>query len=337
MLMNQVTYWKFGIGHSEFIWGFGFRALELRQTFLQLHCPPLLTTLPRPMKAQRRHDLKTNALAHVLEDFPGFMREYGSRILLGVILCALVVVLIINWSRGKSERDTRSREAIATARQDLNQINSGMAQVIFSGYPSATIADLRDNAVKRISDSINRALESDDPKVKAEAEVIRGDLNYLLASLPPLPGSETRPSLNGDLSPDELRKNARDAYLKVLGAPLNQEHASVRNARFGLASIAEDMSEWDQAKKYYQQNIDDPAVAAPFKELARDRLDRLPTLQKPILLGRPPVTTMPLIPEGPFGPFLPQTSTSQPANTEPSTMPSTMPSPATQPATTQAQ
>src|SRR5258706_2458213 len=67
------------------------------------------------MKAERRHDLKTNSLAMALADFPTFMRVYGSRIVLGVLIVGLAGLLIYNYTTGKSTQDIQSREALASA------------------------------------------------------------------------------------------------------------------------------------------------------------------------------------------------------------------------------
>lgn len=280
------------------------------------------------MKSERRHDLKTNNLALVMADFPGFMREYGSRILLVVLICALAIVLIFNWTRGRSEQDIRARESLTNARQSLNSVHR-LIQIVASAQPwnmppSDAIAAERDKRVKDANDQITAALESGDPNVKADAYVIRGDLNMALAMIPALPGSATQPGLNGRKGHDELIRGAEEAYTEVLKGPLNQNESAVRNARFGLGAIAEDEHMWDKARQCYQIIIDTPSVGAPFKDLARQRLDAVATLEKPLMLGsRVPASEIPG--EGATSQPSTESSATNPATTEPTTLPTTVP------------
>src|SRR5436853_7033455 len=74
------------------------RAIYLadRHTGHSLRPLAYLTTLPRPMKAERRHQLQENSLVHALEAAPFFFRRYGTQILLGLLVIILVIVLIRN-------------------------------------------------------------------------------------------------------------------------------------------------------------------------------------------------------------------------------------------------
>ena len=280
------------------------------------------------MKSERRHDLKTNNLALIMADFPGFMREYGSRILLVVLICALAIVLIFNWTRGRSEQDVKSREALSNARQSLSELRHGIERVASAqpwNMPSSdAVATFRDTVVKQANEQITAALESGDPNVKADAQVVRGDLDMALAMIPALPGSATRPSLNGSKSHDDLIRTAEQAYSEVLKSPLNQNETAVRNARFGLGAIAEDQQQWDKARQDYQAIIDNPNTPGPFKELAHQRLDALATLEKPLMLGSRTPTTEPTG-EGATSQPTTESSTTNPAMTVPTTLPATVP------------
>jgi hypothetical protein len=154
------------------------------------------------------------------------------------------------------------------------------------------IAAFRENAVGQIRNvvsesqkAINEAAKATNPSIKADAEVLRGDSNMLLATIPPLPGADTQPSLGGDKSHEDLLRTAEDSYNQVQRAPLNSNAQALRNARFGLAAIAEDRQKWDEAGRFYQQIIDDSGTPPIFKDFARDRQDNLKTLAKPMLMG----------------------------------------------------
>ena len=285
------------------------------------------------MKAARRHELKTNWLASALVDLPGFLREYGSRILLAVLVVALAIVLVYQYTTGRVVQDLRSREALTSAHDSLDRIHQMMeqlAQMRFLMVPSDAIQKYRDDQVTAAQGAIHIALQANDPSVKADAEVASGDLDFLRASIPPLPGSETRPSLNGygDRGREDLLKSADEAYSRVLSAPLNSNKDALRNARFGLAAIAEDREQWDKAKDFYQQIISDPSTSSTFKDMALERQGNLAMLQKPILMATPTTNTL--------GPDLMSLLATQPSVTIPPTTlpPTTLPS-ATQPSATQ--
>jgi hypothetical protein len=278
------------------------------------------------MKAERRHELKTNWLAGALVDLPGFLREYGSRILLAVLFVALVIVLVYQYTTGRVVQDERSREALTSARESVDRVRQmipQLAQMPFLVVPSDAIQKFRDEHVADAQKAIQVALQANDPSVKADAEVVSGDLDLLRASIPPLPGSDTRPSLNGygDCGREDLLRSAEDAYNRVTSAPLDANKEAVRNARFGVAAIAEDRAQWDKAKDYYQQIISDPSTPSLFKDMARERQDNLTTLQKPILAAGPASAPSPFL-----GPDLmsllatqPSITTTQPSTTQPAT------------------
>ncbi|HEX8915465.1 MAG TPA: hypothetical protein VF796_24140 [Humisphaera sp.] len=72
------------------------------------------------MKAERRHELKENSLVRGARNFPDFWKQYGSKLTLGIILVALVVVLVMRWRQSREE----GRRAIA---QDLTQARTDLA------------------------------------------------------------------------------------------------------------------------------------------------------------------------------------------------------------------
>ena len=291
--------------------------------------------------------MKTYSLATALADFPTFMRLYGSRVVLGVLIVGLASLLIYNYTNGKSAQENLAREALSTAQMDLASARSEFGDLgeLFQMIQQRPMLDARQrefvsNQIERVAEKmranasdaqklLSDAVNSNDPAVKADAEVQRGDANLLLAGIPSLPGSTTRPSLNGERSKDDLLKSAEDSYNQVLSPPLNANAEAVRNARFGLATIAENRKDWDKAKQLYQQIIDDASTPPLFKTQARGHQDELAEIQKPLLAGtQRPIGQLP-----DWGSF--------PAFSQPTSMPSTMPAmssslPAsTQPAATQ--
>jgi predicted negative regulator of RcsB-dependent stress response len=264
------------------------------------------------MKAQRRHALQTNSLAHSMENLPEFFKLHGNKVLLGVIFIALVIVLI-RYRASSAEQRT---EAIATS---LGNARNGISELRRSDPTNPPIqqSSQRKQVLSAARDSIQTVLdESNDPAIKAQALLARGDLFWTAANLPPIPGAATQPSLQLTQSKDELLKQSEESYQQVVKQYPSERPATA--AQFGLAAIREDEKQFDPAEKIYNgiiANSTDPM----FKDLATTRLALLEKAKTPVYIGSTEARTP--------TPFL---------TTRPSSAPRTTTTPAAHPATTTA-
>lgn len=269
------------------------------------------------MKAQRRHDLKTNALARGLEGFPSRWREYGNQALLVVLVGLIAFLAIRYWNEKKQSQARAVVEAQQTIQSSLQQLNDQPR--FYSREFSEQLMDQRQRLERAAEAAISTVLDTaKDPKALAAAWVAKGDLEWKLANMPLLPGAETQPSLEIK-DRDKLLSDARVAYLNVLQPPYSSDPFDVFSARVGLAAIAEDQKQWETARQQYQAIIESPSLPEAFKDYARARLTELPQYEKPPLIGQPPPpteepATIPTTTEPTFGPFL-----------SPSTQPQTQP------------
>ena len=285
------------------------------------------------MKAQRRHELKTNALARGLEGLPDYWREYGNRVLLFIIAC-LVVFLAVRYWRDKRDREARlvadSLQSAQTALGELDRLPMRYGAAM-QGQSDA-LAKQRESIVQTADGAINSVInDAKDPKMLANGYLAKAELNWRLANLPDIPGAQTRPSLRLQKSPDELLNAARSAYQQVLQMQPAADPLAVFQAHVGLAAIAENQHQWDDARKQYQTIVDAPNLPQTFKDYAKDRLANLPQIESPVVLGEGPdlfgshsttePTTAPV-----FGPL------QLPSTTQPSTQ-SAAPAPASRPTT----
>jgi hypothetical protein len=241
------------------------------------------------MKAERRHELKTNSLARGLEGVPEHWREYGSKVLLVILVGAIVFLLVRYWNDKKVRDAEMVTSSMQTAHAELEQLKNLPIQLF--GASASAVAEQRQRIAQQVDQAFSTVINSTkDPKTLANAFLGQGDLNWMLANFPELPGAETLPSNLQIQNRDALLDQARSWYEKVLESGNSAAPSDVFYARLGLAAIAENQSQWDKAKSQYQSVVDAAEMPTSFKEYARDRLAQLPQLLTPALIvPRPPV------------------------------------------------
>lgn len=269
------------------------------------------------MKAERRHELKTNALARGLEGLPNYWREYGSRVLLVVLVAAIVFLLVRYWNDKKAS-DARivaeSSETAATSVEELSRLPLQAQRL-----PASMVADARDKARQQADQAINTILNTTkDPKTIASAYQMRGNLNWTLANFPELPGSTTLPTSLQLTDRGAYLEQARAAYEKVLDPAYSASIDNVFAARMGLAAVAENEGQWERAKSQYQAIADAPNMPPAFKDLADRRIANLAKYQTPALLVPAPQLP-PEVPPAPTSTASTSGATSQPASSQAAT------------------
>lgn len=257
-----------------------------------------------------------------------------------VALLILAGVMLVRW-RMRSAENARILVGndLASAQAQVGSLRNGF----LDKRPADQIKAINE-AQTQASASIDNVINSSDAteRMKADAYLLRGDMYWYLANLPPLPGSESEPSLRLSDSSDLLLQKSSDSYQQVVKDPaLANEHEAIDSAHLGLAAIAENRGNWDEARKELQAVKEDPNAVKVLAEQAGDQLDSLSSLQHPLYVAPPNGVTSNQPTSGPvlpFGPELPN------GFQLPSTMPSTMPASAapsvprsilTSPATTQ--
>ena len=235
------------------------------------------------MKAERRHELQTNELAKVITGAPSAYSRYGGRVLLVVIAAALVFVLV-------RYRITSSRESARLARENLAAARTVVSNLHFADLlnaPPSEAASLRRRWTAEATTALEEASRlSDEPQVLAEVLLARGDLNWALSTLTEIPGAATQPSLRMELTKEQLHSGAEESYNGVLNQYPDQT-AAVVGARFGLAAVAENRGNWDEAKKHYQAIADNEQLAQAYRGQAKLRLERAPDWSQPVLIVEP--------------------------------------------------
>jgi len=233
------------------------------------------------MKSERRHELQTNTLADSLAHLPDFWNKHGTKILMVLVAIALFVVLLRYRISSARQATISAGDELATARQLVGEIGT-LYRPDVEAYATARTQYITDATA-----AIDHVLATaDDPKVIAEATLARGDLNWVLANQPKLPGATTRESLNlKDDSATYLTK-AEEAYQQILKSYPQQKNTVVA-AKFGLAAIAENRANWDEAAKQYDSIVNDKDAVKVFQDQARARQETLKDIKQPVYIAGP--------------------------------------------------
>jgi hypothetical protein len=261
---------------------------------IRLLWPVGAITLSRPMKAERRRELKVNSLIWTLQGLPQTIKKYQSQVSLAVVLIALAAVLIQYRMRTGQQRLEAARASLANAADDLQNlrrmpINPEEDGGAFMRVREAYFEDGLDQV-----DTVLKNAPAGEAQMRARALLDKGDLNFEMANFPELGGAATQPALRPVESLDTLLANAADAYNQALREYGDQKLVAVA-AHFGLAAAAEDRaaagdaSQWNAARAQYQAVIDGDAEQ-PFKLMAKQRLQLLPELKLPATVNLPPTT-----------------------------------------------
>jgi hypothetical protein len=240
------------------------------------------------MNAERRHELKTNTLAEALAKMPNRGRQWittGLTALIALILVGLLVRYRINTAALRLQRAT---DNLAVAREEVDQIKQYALQMVDPSQPEELYKDITSRLDLVLSDA-----GDSNPKLAAEALVARGDLNWNMATFSAALVAATTQPVVGIQSSPELIRAAQSAYNQVIdGFP--QQDFSVNTARFGLAAVAENNHQWDEARKQYQAVSDDANASELLKQLAQGMLKQLDQIEKTPVIGPPlPLSTQP--------------------------------------------
>lgn len=105
------------------------------------------------MKSERRHELETNELTKALGRLAVFYHQYGSKILLAVVLIVLVIVFLVNRAASNRAAAQAAVDNLAVARELIDALRS------FSPLNAQYPEQKRDNFRMLVADA-DRALSA---------------------------------------------------------------------------------------------------------------------------------------------------------------------------------
>jgi len=219
------------------------------------------------MKAKRRKDLRANELIQTAQEAWAAVRKYGSYIAAAAIAVVLVIGLGWYWRHGKAQRLEQGWSRLAAAR-------SGQKSQYEQMSPQERIERLR--AI---------VAEYDDVALATAARQTLGDalMGEAIGGAGMLDADRQK----------EMLAQAEEIYRRIV-ADSGQQWVALGAALTGLAKIAEQRGNLDQARQWYQAIIEDGKLAVtPYHRVAETGLASLADLAEPVEFVAAKASTQP--------------------------------------------
>jgi hypothetical protein len=191
------------------------------------------------------------------------------------------------YFNNRAEKAARVAENLSVARAAIASLRDS---VFWSNERTSPLDvkkrtdEIRQDVDKNLNEVLN---EAPDAAQQAEVNVLRGDLYYALAMLGESPEATTQPDLRSERKPEELMKEAGNRYKEVVDQAGSLPGTLTARARFGLAAIAENQSNFDAARAHYEAIQKDGTLASALRDQAQTRINMLKEIQKERVIGRP--------------------------------------------------
>jgi hypothetical protein len=239
------------------------------------------------MKAEHRHELKTNELAQWLNNLPTWAQQ-NLRTITYVAVVAVIVVGYTIWYRYQKTVVTGREQANMTALlSQIPQLKAYIAQTQTEGADNSYMLMQPANGLENIAGTSKNDSVAALALIK-QADILRTELHFR-------PGSVSRQDLENQTG------KAKQYYTKALIEHLKRSpnHSLEALAKLGLGLCEEELGNFDQARKIY----DELATGAAFEgttsaAAAKQRLALMDSFnQKIVLMPSPkPVTPAPTEP-----------------------------------------
>jgi predicted negative regulator of RcsB-dependent stress response len=265
------------------------------------------------MKAERRHELKTNTLAQGLGGLPMFWAQHGTKVLLAVVAVLAIVLFFRFQASSAKQRESNAAEAYASAVSAIDNLRGlqNIRDPRLASEQRRQIQEQADAGLRQVLD------DTKDDTLRANALLAQGDLWWTLAHTHDPGSAQTQPTSRPRASSEDQLERAKRAYETAAIAP-GAKPITINSALLGLAAVAEEQGKWDEAAAQYDKIRTHPSLPPAFKLEAQDRKASLDKIRTPALIGKPP--TRPAFPQdelpstGPMGPPVPTTgATTRPA------------------------
>lgn len=226
------------------------------------------------MKSERRHELATNELADWIANFPKWIKENQTTVIIGgVAIAALIAYTIFYYTRENKVWDEKNAQTTAM----LDQLSWQKQTVIQGKTQGLGVSDLFLNTASALQTA---ASETDNEVLSAlamikRAEALRTELHY-------------RPVI---AEPD-VRKFQLQQAQKVYEQALEKAKSDpvvAAMAEYGIGLCLEDMGDFAGAKKIYEKIAQEPGYkGTTYQDRAKVRLETMNDNTKEVVLARAP-------------------------------------------------
>jgi len=238
------------------------------------------------MRAEQRHRLKTNELAESLGELAGYVQTHGRQLGIGVTAAIVLLVgAVVAWKMHVGAVRERAETLTGALQQaDFLQIAAARAAQVGPEGKEAARAEYDTAPVEASLRQVSEGAGPDGQGLFASlkrAELLRSRLYFGNQKL-------TEQEREGILS------ETAGLYQQVAGSA-KASGEMVGMARLGLALVAEEQRQWEEARKEYEAILGEQSgrlVGTIYPELARRRLEKLGQLAEPVTFA--PGSTLPL-------------------------------------------
>lgn len=243
------------------------------------------------MKAEHRHELKTNELAEWISNFPQWAKE--NRITIIAVAAVVVAAAALYFWRSYDRNVVRVRSQLALTRL-LNQMPADKTRIIQSRTRGSDDSYLLLSLAGNLK---TFAQEAKDDHMAAfalikQAQAIRTELHYRL-------GAVSRQELVEQIS--KAKASYAEAVQKASDSP-----SLLAIARFSLGLCDEELGDFEKAEQIYRDIVSDAHLdGTTAKAAAEHRLKTMNDYKTTVVFKPEPVAQIPSTPLPPLdtGPF----------------------------------
>ena len=240
------------------------------------------------MKAEHRHELKTNELAEWLFNLPTWAQQ-NLRTITYVVAVVVIVVAYTIWYRyQKTVVGGREQANMTALLTQIPQLKAYIAQTQTEGADNSYMLMQLVDGLEQIAAGAKNDSVAAVAMIK-QADILRTELQFR-------PGVVSRPDFENQIA------RAKGYYTKALEVHLKRSpnRSLEALAKLGLGLCEEDMGNFDQARKIY----DELATGAAFEgttsaAAAKQRLALMDSFNQKIVLSPSPKPTTPVLMESP--------------------------------------
>lgn len=222
------------------------------------------------MNSEERHKLHTNELGEAIEEMPEILRKHWLAIG-GIIV--LIIVVLVSWTGLKHSIKTnqiKNQQALAKIVVSRNKSIVSSVGNDLNYHPASEAVSFRDMAAGNSSSPIgyNAAIQ--------EGKTILSKLYFSKEYMTPEQKAE-------------ICQKAKDVF-DAVGQKYSNNASAVCQSKIGLAAVATELGQYDEAEKLYNSILEhkDALASTAFPAMAEVRLAKLAEIKEVKDIDFPP-------------------------------------------------